>query len=283
MKPRLLRYLAAAFNARPWGMFVPPNWVGIAGFAILGTLNWGFWLLGAGLELAYLFSLTTSPRFQKLVDGRLQAEEQSEWGSKLQRLVASLDASGQHQYSDLEARCRSLASEARTSHSELGTETQRTLGQTLSRLLWVYLQLLVTRQATIRLLPEGGKHQNDLEPRIRDVSLRLQDSGLDADLKRSLEGQLDLLNQRQASQREARLKLDFIDSELVRIEEQVNLVRDQALLASDAEGASARIDAIASTLGSTTQWIRDQSRLSTELAESIQGTPPPVFESEENR
>lgn len=259
-------------------MFVPPNWVGLAGFAILGTLNWGFWLLGAGLELAYLFSLITNPRFQRLVDGQLLSEEQAAWGSKLQRLVSALDSSGQQSYRNLEARCRSLASEARTSHSDLGAETQRSLGQTLSRLLWVYLQLLVTRQATTRLLPEGGgKHQNDLEPRIKDLTLRLQDTSLDTDLRRSLEGQLDLLNQRQASQREARLKIDFIDSELVRIEEQVNLVRDQALLASDAEAASSRIDAISSTLGSTTQWIRDQSRLSTELAESIDGAPPPVF------
>ena len=47
----LFDYVRAAFNARPFGMFVAPNWVGVAAFGLLGFLNPGFWLLGAGLEL----------------------------------------------------------------------------------------------------------------------------------------------------------------------------------------------------------------------------------------
>ena len=50
-KPGFLDYLSAAFNARPMGMFVAPNWVGIAAFGILGAANPGFWVIGAGLEL----------------------------------------------------------------------------------------------------------------------------------------------------------------------------------------------------------------------------------------
>ena len=66
-KPGFLNYLSAAFNARPMGMFVAPNWVGIAAFGILGVANPGFWVLGAGLELGYLFSLATNKRFQQTV------------------------------------------------------------------------------------------------------------------------------------------------------------------------------------------------------------------------
>ena len=29
-------YLKAAFNARPFGMFIAPNWIGLAGFGLLG-------------------------------------------------------------------------------------------------------------------------------------------------------------------------------------------------------------------------------------------------------
>ena len=31
MKQGLWTYVKAAFNARPIGMFVPPNWIGLAG------------------------------------------------------------------------------------------------------------------------------------------------------------------------------------------------------------------------------------------------------------
>jgi len=43
-------YFAAAFNARPFGMPIPPNWFAVAAFALLGAfVNPGLWLVGAGL------------------------------------------------------------------------------------------------------------------------------------------------------------------------------------------------------------------------------------------
>jgi len=35
-------YVRAAFNARPFGMFVPPNWIGLGAFALHGAANPGF-------------------------------------------------------------------------------------------------------------------------------------------------------------------------------------------------------------------------------------------------
>ena len=56
-KPGFVDYVSAAFNARPFGMFVAPNWVGLAAVGLLGVVNPGFWVLGAGLELGYLLTL----------------------------------------------------------------------------------------------------------------------------------------------------------------------------------------------------------------------------------
>jgi hypothetical protein len=64
-KPGFFDYVAAAFNARPFGMFVAPNWIGLGAFGLLGMLNPGFWVIGAGLELGYLLTLSTNPRFQR--------------------------------------------------------------------------------------------------------------------------------------------------------------------------------------------------------------------------
>ena len=53
-----LSYLAAAFNARPFGMPIPPNWFALAAFGLLGAfVDPGFWLIGAGLEALYLWAL----------------------------------------------------------------------------------------------------------------------------------------------------------------------------------------------------------------------------------
>ena len=63
------RYWLAAFNARPFGMPVPPNWFALAAFGLLGAfVNPGFWIVGAGLELAYLSWLGGSKRFRNAID-----------------------------------------------------------------------------------------------------------------------------------------------------------------------------------------------------------------------
>ena len=68
-RPDIRECLRAAFSARPMGMFIPPNWIGLAAFGFLGLINPGFWLVGLGLELGYLSILTTNERFQRLVAG----------------------------------------------------------------------------------------------------------------------------------------------------------------------------------------------------------------------
>lgn len=288
MLGRFPKYLAAAFGARPKGMFIPPNWVGLGVFALLGTLNPGLWLVGAGLELAYLFTMVSSAKFRNIVDGRLISGDRQGWTQKVDRLLAGLDSGSQMRYRALEERCRGMVKEPSIGESDM---TRQSMSEALGQLVWVYLQLLVTKQATVRLVQEGQggvgsrRHIEPLGERKAELERRLKSGSLDADLRRSLEGQLDLLNQRMESQREAAAKIDFIDAELARVEEQVQLVREQAVLADDPDAASRRIDAIQSTLGGTTQWIRDQKRISGDLADALEGTPPPVLEmgSEQSR
>jgi hypothetical protein len=56
-------YLAAAFNARPFGMPIPPNWFVLAAFALFGAfVDPALWLVGAGVEGLYLFALTRNDR-----------------------------------------------------------------------------------------------------------------------------------------------------------------------------------------------------------------------------
>lgn len=281
MAPRFARYLAAAFSARPIGMFIPPNWVGLAAFGLLGAWNPGFWLIGAGVELLYLFGLVSSKRFRKLIDAKQLRGEHTEWRRRLESEVAALSHPAQIRYRALETRCREMVD------GRLG-ETPDSLNGAFGRLLWVYLQLLATREATVRLLadsesePESGparrgRGADSLEARAADLQRRLSDGSMDGDLRRSLEGQLDLIGRRMESRKEARDKIDFIDAELVRIEEQVQLVKEQAVLAQDPESASRRIDAISSTLGSTTNWIRDQRRISGELSDVLEDPPPVIL------
>ena len=72
-------YVKAAFLRRahlPGLGHMPLNLTGIAGIALLGLWNPGFWLLGAAIEVAYLVLKASSPRFQKLLQGEALLRQQ---------------------------------------------------------------------------------------------------------------------------------------------------------------------------------------------------------------
>lgn len=286
MKRGLWAYIKAAFNARPWGMFVPPNWAALGGFALLGLLNPGFWAIGAGVELAYLFVLSSNRRFQRWVDGAQTLQTMEGSAEKVRRLAGQLIPPSRQRYEALGRRCRAILDQ----QHHLGAEAVRDLqlqGEGLGRLLWIYLRLLVSRQAFDGLLREtlradgtaaaGGE---SLEKRMQRIQRQLQDPPEEpADLRKSLEGQLQILQQRLDTQREAREKLAFLDAELTRIEEQVELIREQAVLSADPAAVSQRIDAIAAGLGGTSQWIRDQQQLYGQVEDVLEESPPVVLSS----
>ena len=108
MKAGFWDYLKAAFNARPLGMFIPPNWVGLAGFGLAGFINPGFWLLGAGLELGYLYTLINSKRFRRVVDGRFASVKEQTGKVHLGELLSRLGPEERDAYGAMVKRCHGI-------------------------------------------------------------------------------------------------------------------------------------------------------------------------------
>jgi DNA repair exonuclease SbcCD ATPase subunit len=273
VNPSAWDYVRKAFNARPIGMFVPPNWIGLGLFAFLGALNPGFWIIGLGAELGYLWILGTNNRFQRFVGASQQIQTRQQWLNKINARIQQLSNEDQERYRALEGRCRTLLEQQL--HLQDPSPGLKAQEEGLSRLLWVYLRLLSTRQAINRILREsagGANDSADLETRIANLQSRLNEP-LTEDLRKSLSGQIEILQQRMERRREAKEKLAFLDAELTRIQEQVELVREQAVLSEDPETLSKRIDQVTATLGGTTQWISDQQKIYGAV-EDLMSEPP---------
>ena len=272
-KPGFLDYVAAAFNARPIGMFVAPNWVGLAAFGLLGLANPGFWVLGAGLELGYLLTLATNSRFQRAVSSRPLSAARAEWNQRIERLTTRLNPEDRGRYAALAQRCASIIEIQTHGGAEMpqGIEAQ---ADSLGRLSWMFLRLLVARSQMLTVL-EGAEDGELLDRRRRALERQASDENAPADLRRSLAGQIEILGQRIDQRNQAEKKLAYIDAELARIEEQVELIREQAALSTDPEILSRRIDEIAATLGGTGQWIRDQQQVYGAM-EDLLTEPPPL-------
>ena len=264
----LVDYVRAAFNARPFGMFVAPNWVGVAAFGLLGLVNPGFWLLGAGLELGYLTVLSTNARFQRAIDALSQSGSDRDWQRKISELLQGLGEGDRRRYNALAARCQGVLEQ----QAQIGDVALEAQSAGLGRLLWMYLRLLVARTAIERVIGDASRSE-PLDRRLKELEAEVSSPNVNDDLRRSLNSQLDILRQRIEQQADAREKIKFLDAEIVRIQEQVELIREQAALSTDPERLSERIDQIAATLGGTAQWIRDQQQVYGEMEDLL--TEPP--------
>lgn len=277
MRSGLWAYIRSAFNARPLGMFIPPNWVGIGAFALLGLLNPGLWAIGAGLEVAYLVTLATNKRFQRTVDAKEMQQSMQGSAAKVKQLLDQLGPAERQRYTALEWRCRSILEQQHLGAGAMGDLQLQ--GEGLGRLLWIYLRLLVSRQAFVRLLQEAQRADaggEPLEQRIRKIERTLRDPPPESEeLRKSLLSQIDILQQRLNTQREAADKLAYLDAELTRIEQQVELIREQAVVSTDPAAMSQRIDQVAAGLSGTNQWIREQQR-TYGLVEDVLEEPAPI-------
>lgn len=279
MSSGLWAYIKSAFNARPMGMFVPPNWVGIGAFALLGLLNPGLWAVGAGLELAYLVGLASNKRFQRTVDASQMQQAVQGSSAKLKQLLDQLGPVERQRYTALEWRCRSILEQQHLGAGAIGD--LRLQGEGLGRLMWIYLRLLVSRQAFVRLLQESNRVEPGAEPlerKMQRIQRMLDEPPPESDeLRKSLLSQIDILQQRMNTQREAADKLAYLDAELARIEQQVELIREQAVVSTDPAAVSQRIDQIAAGLSGTNQWIKEQQQVYGQIEDVLEEPPPIVM------
>lgn len=241
--PSLGDYLRRAFFFRPPGMFVPPNLVGLAAFALLGVREPGLWLVGLGLELGYLLALVSWPRFRALVDREAGVGEAARQDA-LDRVVAKLSPAGRERFGALRERCEALLAHPTSGEAE---------AEALSSLLQVQLELLGAREGLVSLLSEADR---SVDERLRQ--LRLRAGRADPALKASLQGQIEVLERRSAAQAGARTKLEFVDGELQRVDDQVELLREQTLLQAESTAGADRIGAIAHALDTTRRWLADE-------------------------
>jgi hypothetical protein len=271
---KIWHYIKAAFNAKPIGMFVPPNWLGLALIFLLGLMEPGLLLLGLGLELAYLYTLSSSARFRRVVDGQESFQQRSAWDSRVKKLVLQLAPDDQLRYRNLEKRCQGIIAQQNLADNPIGMKAQ---AEGFGKFLWIYLRLLLTRQAIMRIqsdpLREGDRHT--LEDRVAKLQTQLADKSIADELRKSLSSQAEILQQRLAKQAEARDKLAYLEAELVRVQEQVELIREQAALSGDPTAVSQRIDEVSASLGGTTQWISDQQQIYGKIDDMLD-QPPPV-------
>ena len=260
-------YLAAAFNAKPLGMPIPPNWFGIAAFGLLGALvNPGLWLIGLGLEGLYLWALSRNERFRNAIDAQSGVTDST---SRYEALLASLDSAAQsHQY-DIEREAAEIVSILQRSG-----EHAAQIGD-VRQMAWLHLKLLAARASFAEVVSVADRERKSLDEQERNCRARLAQADTDEELRRSLEQQLEVISSRRVAHSDAQRRRELVDAELGRLRQQVSLVREQALLATDENNMASSLDAVSASLNEANRWLRDQRDIFADL-DHFTDEPPPA-------
>lgn len=248
--------LAAAFNARPLGMPVPPNWFFLAAVGLLGAfVDPGFFLIGAGLEGLYLWTLSRSQRFRNAVLAEGAGAGAADWEQRYRSLEGSLDRDALVLQGSIEA----LASETVELLRRSGAHESQ-IGD-VRRLAWLHLKLLAARSSLGQVTAAAQRERGILEETEARLAERLREGGDGDELRRSLEQQIEVIRSRRAAHADAERRRELVDAELERLRQQVALVREQALLATDEQSVASSLDALAASLNEATRLLKDQREL----------------------
>jgi hypothetical protein len=254
-EPSLWDYARAAFFARRRvkGLGgVPFNALGVLAVAVAGLLNPGIWLIGGGLELAYLTWLSHNERFRTLVRGERLRRSARSLDEQLESMVAGLSTESQARWRRLRQRCGQIRERAAAAAPALGgIDGASEAG--LNSLLTIHARLLASREALRGYMAEGTRQE--LERKVEAAAQRLAAATSDA-VKRSVESSLEILKKRVEHARQAGEHLQVVEAELDRIENQVDLIAEDLAVSGDPTVLSARIDAVTSTLTEANRFLQ---------------------------
>jgi len=233
------RYLKAAFwvgvDVPALGR-VPVNLLGVLGVAILGVAEPALWLLGAGLETTFLFGLAFNHRFQKVVDASHLEIREGDAEQKRKNLINQLPVESQRRVLELERTCDHVL-EIHRQADDLAVDTNR---EALNRLEWVYLKLLVAHHNLISMGARESEAQ--LAKKVADLEAELRNPVESEALRHSRSATLTILKERLANVRRRQESLAEIDSDLTRIEAQVQLIVENASMQGKPQTISTDIE-----------------------------------------
>ena len=222
------RYLKSAFlvgvNVPGLGE-VPLNALAAAGFFIIGFAEPAVWLLGVGAEAAVLTSLTFNKRFQNWVDARQLKATEDNSDAQYQALVRVLPPESRNRLTALQSKCQKVMQVYHNLQADdFMIETNQ---DALKKFQWVYLKLLVAR---LHLSEMSGEGERSLAAKIAGLEEDLASEGESAGVKQSKAATLAILKKRLANMSRREDALEEVDSDLMRVEAQVDLVLENATI-----------------------------------------------------
>ena len=241
------RYLKSAFFVSvdvPSLGRVPINVLATTAFAILGFAQPAFWLVGLAIEGTVIPALAFNPRFQRVVEAQSFEVSQGDAERKRQALVKLLETGAQQRLWKLAKNCNQVLDVFRSQQAEDYIIDSN--DHALKNLEWVYLKLLVAQH---HLMNPTSETDESLAKKIRELEDDLRKGEESDSLLQSKTATLNILKKRLATMHKKRQTLEEIESDLTRIDNQVDLILENATVQGKPQTISTDIELASDLLG----------------------------------
>ena len=237
------RYIKSAFfvgvDVQGLGR-IPLNALAVAGVGIIGIAEPAVWLLGLGAEAIVISSLAFNKRFQNWVDATSFKRSDDQVAAESAAMLRILPADSKARITKLQAKCEQTLQMYRNLQSDDFEFTIETNREALKKLQRTYIKLLVARQHLVEL--DSPDAEQGLKAQIVNLETDLKKSDDSPAVHESKTATLNILKKRLNNLYRKAETLEEIDSDLTRIEAQVDLVRENAGMQSKPQTISADIE-----------------------------------------
>lgn len=230
------------------------------GVAVLSGAPLLFLPFLAAAELGYLGFLGLNPRFQKVLNGQkikpppLPVDP----NQRFQQLMSFLNPVDAERFTSLRQRCSDLLNLRRS----MGTKDDITgvgdfRGESLDRMLWLFLKLLHQRSGLERFLVATDLEQIKTElnsanaqlatAQARDAAANLSESRLVTSIRERVQ----TIQERIDNYQKASEALELVTAEIDKTEQQITHLCEVGMTMADSAGLSVQIDSISESLQSS--------------------------------
>lgn len=262
-------------------------------------------IIGATLYTIGWVYLPDEGFFHRWVDRRreaaqraIDAQKVAEFVTRRDTLLSSLSSTRREQYSRLAAVCRDIESASADNPLASADPATDPRLRKLDELMWTYLRLLGIEQSLETFL-ETERRENvpellhDAEAEIARLKTEIEamkaagPSPAFDNRQRFFGSRLErceVLRKRQQRIQQAEENLALVRSEQERLDQQIKLIRADAVATKNAEALTARIDATVEHLDQTNKWLAELDEFkdlvadmpATELRVGYSVAPPPI-------
>lgn len=249
----------------------------LAGIVTLNPL--AIWPLVAGFEILYLLGRSHRRRFQAVVQARRRARERNEAAeSTAVELIAALNPPRRKRYEMVRQRCLSLQGSLLQTGgpNRVGTILENHQARSVNQLLWVFLRTLAYEQALEAFCASVPKRE--LEEDLKRNEALMADESRPESLRAAYRDNVDVLRRRLENLARAEENLQAISARLVRVENSIMLIQEQALTRQDPAYIEAEVNSATAGLSSVEEMLRSMDLPAVDLGTSgpapeLLGTP----------